>query len=88
MEKFPIDSSSGPRLASLIEHRLRGDQRLFLVSIGAAEPAEDTERQAARDELLALIDEMQHNVSAAGISDDELASAIDEAIADVRASDH
>lgn len=86
MEKFPINAGNGSRLASLIEHRLRGDQQLFLVSIGSAESAASAERQKARNELLALFDEMRRNVASSGVSESELGDAIDETIVEVRAS--
>lgn len=87
MDKSPIDSGNGDRLASLIAHRLGGKQRLYLVSIGPQKSTHTAERDRTRDELLALLDEMRRNVSASGVSEDELTSAIDEAIADVRARD-
>ena len=86
MEKFPVDSGNGQRLASLIEHRLQGDQHLYLVSVGSTESASNTQRRQARDGLLALLDEMRRNVSASGASEAEVGKAIDESIADVRGS--
>jgi hypothetical protein len=83
MEKFPIDSGNGSRLASLIDHRLRGNQRLFLVSVDAAEPAGNAAREEVRKELLSLLDEMQRNVAASGVSERELDLAIDETVSNV-----
>jgi hypothetical protein len=82
MEKSPVDVSAGARLAALIEHRLRTNQRLFVVSIG---PADSAERERARAEIVSLIDEMQGNVAGSGVTCAELGNAIDETIAEVRA---
>jgi hypothetical protein len=35
MEKHPAESGNGSRLGSLIDLRMRGSQRLFLVSVDA-----------------------------------------------------
>jgi hypothetical protein len=86
MEKHPIEGGNGSRLASLIDRRLRGNQRLFLVSVDAGEPAGSGTRDEARRELLALLGEMRQNVAASGVSDTELDRAIDGTISDVRAS--
>ena len=72
-------------LASLIDHRLRGNQRLFVVSVDAGETAESAACPEARAELLSLLDEMRKNVAASGIGESELEQAIDETIANVRA---
>jgi hypothetical protein len=85
VEKHPIESGNGSRLASLIDRRLRGNQRLFLVSVNAGEPGSAAPDEAGQ-ELLALLAEMQQNVARSGISDSELDQAIDETISDVRAS--
>jgi hypothetical protein len=43
-------------------------------------------RDKARQELLALLEEMRQNVAASGVSDADLDQAIDDTIADVRAN--
>lgn len=84
MENLPINVDNGSRLASLIEQRLRGDQRLFLVSIGSADPAESAERRRACTEFLGSLAEMRRNVAASGIGEADLGKEIDEAITEVR----
>jgi hypothetical protein len=86
MEKIPVESANGSRLATLIDHRLRGNQRLFLVSIDASESTGNVARDESRQELLSLLDEMRQNVSASGVSQSDLDQAIDETISNVRAS--
>jgi hypothetical protein len=86
MEKFPISSAAGARLASLIDHRLRGNQRLFVVSVDAGDTADNAARGQARRELLSLLDEIRNNVAASGVCESDLGQAIDETIADVRAA--
>jgi hypothetical protein len=85
MEKHSVESGNGSRLASLIDRRLRGNQRLFLVSVDAGEAAGSGTRDEARQELLALLGEIRDNVAASGVSDADLDQAIDDTIADVRA---
>jgi hypothetical protein len=43
-------------------------------------------REEVRKELLSLLDEMQRNVAASGVSERELDLAIDETVSNVRAS--
>jgi hypothetical protein len=86
MEKLPVESANGSRLATLIDHRLRSNQRLFLVSIDASESTGNAAREEARQALLSLLDEMRQNVAASDVSQSELDQAIDESISNVRAS--
>jgi hypothetical protein len=85
-KKFPVESANGSRLATLIDHRLRGNQRLFLVSVDASESTGNTARDESRQALLSLLDEMRQNVAPSGVSQSELGQAIDETISNVRAS--
>lgn len=84
MEKFPINAGNGSRLASLIDHRLRGNKQLFLVSIDAEDEVSTVEREESRRQLLSLLEEMRRNVAATGVSEEDLNRAIDDAISEVR----
>jgi hypothetical protein len=80
--EIPDDARRG--LEGLLGHELQPDQRVFVMVLSANPVPDEPTRRGAAQGIRSIIAQAQHHADALGVSDDEIDSAVEEAMAHVR----